>query len=121
MRRIPIDAQYDEPARPAGYDAFHFERIPERRLPGDSPLAPQRHDALLQVLYVRGGTGQVAFDGIRHALATPCLVLLPARTPTRLNFLPASMRSRSGSPSTRWRPWWKSPRRRSPPACDARR
>jgi AraC family transcriptional regulator, transcriptional activator of pobA len=88
MRRIPNYDLYGESARPPGYGAFNFEWIPERSRPNDWQIAAHRHDALLQLLYIRGGGGHVTIEGVRHTFDPPCLVVLPAQTVHAFAFSP---------------------------------
>ncbi|MBN3814920.1 AraC family ligand binding domain-containing protein, partial [Paraburkholderia sp. Ac-20347] len=88
MRRIPNYDLYGESARPPGYGAFNFEWIPERSRPNDWQIAAHRHDALLQLLYIRGGSGHVTIEGVRHMFDPPCLVVLPAQTVHAFAFSP---------------------------------
>jgi AraC family transcriptional activator of pobA len=80
MRKIPNYSLYGESARPPWYDAFNFEWIPERSRPNDWHIDAHRHDALLQFLYIRGGSGQVVIENAKIAIEPPCIVLLPAQT-----------------------------------------
>src|SRR6476660_4696746 len=80
MRRIPNYSLYGESARPPWYDAFNFEWIPERSRPNDWHIDAHRHDALLQFLFIRGGSGQVVIENTRIPIEPPCIVLLPAQT-----------------------------------------
>lgn len=88
MRRIPNYDLYGESARPPWYDAFNFEWIPERSQPNDWHIAAHRHDALLQILYIRGGGGHVVIESEKHAFVPPCIVLLPAQTVHAFEFTP---------------------------------
>ncbi|HEF4741512.1 TPA: helix-turn-helix domain-containing protein [Burkholderia multivorans] len=88
MRRIPNYDLYGESARPPWYDAFNFEWIPERSRPNDWHIAAHRHDALLQILYIRDGSGHVVIESEKHPLSPPCLVLLPAQTVHAFEFSP---------------------------------
>ncbi|RQZ10235.1 AraC family transcriptional regulator [Burkholderia sp. Bp9031] len=88
MRRIPNYDLYGESARPPWYDAFNFEWIPERSRPNDWHIAAHRHDALLQILYIRGGHGHVVIESEKHTFTPPCLVLLPAQTVHAFEFSP---------------------------------
>lgn len=80
MRKIPNFDLYGESARPPWYDAFNFEWIPERSRPNAWHMSAHRHDALLQILYIRGGTGHVVIESEKLAFEPPCVVLLPAQT-----------------------------------------
>jgi AraC family transcriptional activator of pobA len=80
MRKIPNYDLYGESARPPWYDAFNFEWIAERSRPNDWHIAAHRHDALLQILYIRSGSGHVVIESEKRAFEPPCVVLLPAQT-----------------------------------------
>lgn len=88
MRRIPNYDLYGESARPPWYDAFNFEWITERSRPNDWHIAAHRHDALLQILYIRSGNGHVVIESERYPFVPPCLVLLPAETVHSFEFSP---------------------------------
>ena len=88
MRKIPNYDLYGESARPPWFDAFNFEWIPERSRPNDWHIAAHRHDALLQVLYIRSGSGHVVIESEKHVLAPPCIVVLPAQTVHAFVFSP---------------------------------
>ena len=88
MRDIPNYNLYGESARPPWYDAFNFEWIPERSRPNDFHIAAHRHDALLQLLYIRGGSGHVLIENTRVDFVPPCLVVLPAQTVHAFVFSP---------------------------------
>jgi AraC family transcriptional activator of pobA len=80
MRKIPNYDLYGESARPPWYDAFNFEWIPERSRPNDWHIEAHRHDALLQILYIRSGGGNVVIESEKLAFEPPCVVLIPAQT-----------------------------------------
>ncbi|EDZ99618.1 transcriptional regulator, AraC family [Burkholderia sp. H160] len=80
MRNIPNYDLYGESARPPWYDAFNFEWIAERSRPNDWHISAHRHDALLQILYIRSGSGHVLIESEKLTIEAPCLILLPAQT-----------------------------------------
>ncbi|MGF6262648.1 AraC family transcriptional activator of pobA [Paraburkholderia youngii] len=80
MRNIPNYDLYGESARPPWYDAFNFEWIVERSRPNDWHISAHRHDALLQILYIRSGSGYVLIESEKLTIKAPCLILLPAQT-----------------------------------------
>ncbi|MBC8741769.1 helix-turn-helix domain-containing protein [Paraburkholderia sp. UCT31] len=80
MRNIPNYDLYGESARPPWYDAFNFEWIVERSRPNDWHIAAHRHDALLQILYIRSGSGHVLIESEKLTIDAPCLILIPAQT-----------------------------------------
>ncbi|VWC87877.1 AraC family transcriptional regulator [Burkholderia aenigmatica] len=88
MRRIPNYDLYGESARPPWYDAFNFEWIHERSRPNDWHIAAHRHDALLQILYIRSGNGHVVIESDKLPFVPPCIVLLPAQTVHAFEFSP---------------------------------
>jgi AraC family transcriptional regulator, transcriptional activator of pobA len=88
MNKIPNYDLYGESARPPWYDAFNFEWIAERSRPNHWHISTQRHDALLQILYIRSGPGQVVIESEKLRLEPPCIVLLPAQTVHAFEFSP---------------------------------
>jgi AraC family transcriptional activator of pobA len=80
MSKIPNYDLYGESARPPWYDAFNFEWIAERSRPNDWHISAHRHDALLQILYIRSGTGHVLIESEKLVIEPPCLLLIPAQT-----------------------------------------
>ena len=90
MRKIPNYSLYGESARPPWYDAFNFEWIPERSRPNDWHIDAHRHDALLQFLYIRGGSGQVVIENAKIAIEPPCIVFCPRRPCMASCFRPTS-------------------------------
>ncbi|MCC8391561.1 helix-turn-helix domain-containing protein [Paraburkholderia sp. MMS20-SJTR3] len=88
MRKIPNYDLYGESARPPWFDAFNFEWIAERSRPNDWQIAAHRHDALLQILYIRSGSGHVLVESEKLPITAPCLILLPAQTVHGFVFAP---------------------------------
>lgn len=88
MRKIPNYDLYGESARPPWYDAFNFEWIAERSRPNDWHISAHRHDALLQILYIRSGSGHVLIESEKLAIEPPCIVLIPAQTVHGFVFAP---------------------------------
>jgi AraC family transcriptional activator of pobA len=80
MKRIPNYALYGEAALPVWCDLLHFEWIRERSAQYQGEIRPHRHDALLQIVYVQRGHGEVSIEGRRSSYQAPCLFLLPCRT-----------------------------------------
>jgi AraC family transcriptional activator of pobA len=78
--RVPIPHVdlYGGEALPGGLDVVNFERIPERSSRFDWVIEPHVHDALVQVLLVQAGGGEVLIDDRRRMLEPPCLVVVPA-------------------------------------------
>ena len=75
---IPHVDLYGGEALPGGLDVVNFERIPERSSRFDWVIEPHVHDALVQVLMVVVGGGEVLIDDRRRVLEAPCLVVVPA-------------------------------------------
>ena len=65
---------------PAWQDLLHLEWISDRGDMHQREIRPHQHDALLQVVYVRNGQGEVSLENSRMAFHAPCLILLPQRT-----------------------------------------
>jgi AraC family transcriptional activator of pobA len=57
----------------------HCENIPERSSLHDWEIEPHVHDAMLQILYVTRGGGEVFIDDRIWTLEPPCLVVIPAQ------------------------------------------
>ncbi len=76
-KRIPNYALYGETASPLWHDLLHVEWIHERSLLYRGEIEPHRHDALVQFLYVRCGSGTLSVEHRRLAIVAPCLILLP--------------------------------------------
>ncbi len=79
-KRIPNYALYGQAALPAWQDLLHLEWISDRGDMHHREIRPHQHDALLQVVYVRSGEGEVSLENSRMAFHAPCLILLPQRT-----------------------------------------
>ena len=75
---IPHVDLYGGEALPRGLDVVNFERIPARSSRFDWIIEPHVHDALVQVLMVVAGGGEVLIDDRRRVLEAPCLVVVPA-------------------------------------------
>jgi AraC family transcriptional activator of pobA len=59
---------------------LHLEWISDHGDMHHREIRPHQHDALLQVVYVRSGEGEVSLENSRMAFHAPCLILLPQRT-----------------------------------------
>ena len=79
-KRIPNYALYGQAALPAWQDLLHLEWISDHGDMHHREIRPHQHDALLQVVYVRSGEGEVSLENSRMAFHAPCLILLPQRT-----------------------------------------
>lgn len=80
MKRIPNYALYGESALPVWCDLLHLEWITERSRPNRWEIKPHQHDALLQIVYIRSGEGEISIENRRIAFTAPCIILLPCRT-----------------------------------------
>ena len=76
-KRIPNYALYGQSASPLWHDLLHVEWIHERSLLYRGEIEPHRHDALVQILYVRSGSGALSVEHRRLAFAAPCVIVLP--------------------------------------------
>ncbi|RYJ63347.1 helix-turn-helix domain-containing protein [Pseudomonas songnenensis] len=79
-KRIPNYALYGQAALPAWQDLLHLEWISDHGDMHHREIRPHQHDALLQVVYVRSGEGEVSLENSRMAFHAPCLISLPQRT-----------------------------------------
>ncbi len=80
MKRIPNYGLYGETAQPAWRDMLHCEWINERSALYQWEIKPHQHDALLQLLYIRSGGGEVSLENRRLPFAGPSILVLPSRT-----------------------------------------
>lgn len=80
MKSIPNYALYGQSAPPVWRELLHVEWIRERSLAYRGEIKPHRHDALLQILYVQRGDGEVSIENRRMSFTGPCIILLPCRT-----------------------------------------
>ena len=79
-RVIPNYALYGVQAEPGWQSWFDFEWIPQRSRPYNWHIRPHQHDALIQILYLTQGTGEVLIDHTKSQFTAPCLVWIPAQT-----------------------------------------
>ena len=79
-RVIPNYSLYGVQAQPGWHNSFDFEWIPQRSRPYNWIIRPHKHDALIQILYVTQGTGEVLLDHAKVMIKAPCLLLIPAQT-----------------------------------------
>ena len=79
-RVIPNYALYGVQAQPGWQSAFDFEWIPQRSRPYNWKIRPHKHDALIQILYLQQGSGEVLLDTTRITVRAPCLISIPAQT-----------------------------------------
>ncbi|NMG72326.1 helix-turn-helix domain-containing protein [Parazoarcus communis] len=88
MPTLPKYDLYGSEAKPSWLDSFNFEWIPQRSRPFNWEIEPHIHDGLIQVLYVRSGSGEALIDGTRRRIEPPCLIVIPARTVHGFHFTP---------------------------------
>ena len=88
MTTVPNFALYGHEAQPSWLDMVHVERIPVRSSLFDWEIEPHVHDALLQLLYVVAGGGEVFVDELKWTLHPPCLVVVPASAVHGFHFRP---------------------------------
>ena len=86
IRVIPNYALYGVQAEPGWQSWFDFEWIPQRSRPYNWKIRPHQHDALIQILYLTQGTGEVLIDHTKNQFTAPCLVWIPAQTVHGFNF-----------------------------------
>ncbi|PSH68770.1 AraC family transcriptional regulator [Phyllobacterium brassicacearum] len=58
---------------------LHWETIASRSQLHNWEIKPHKHDAFLQILYLRGGTGDAVFNGEVHAILPPVMIAIPAK------------------------------------------
>jgi AraC family transcriptional activator of pobA len=78
MATVPNFALYGHEAQPSWLDMVHVERIPVRSSLFNWEIEPHVHDALLQLLYVVDGGGEVFIDELKWPVRPPCLIVVPA-------------------------------------------
>lgn len=86
IRVIPNYSLYGVQAQPGWQSWFDFEWIPQRSRPYNWNIRPHKHDALIQILYLTQGSGEVLIDHSRTFFKAPCLVWIPAQTVHGFNF-----------------------------------
>lgn len=86
MKRIPNYGLYGETAQPAWRDMLHCEWINERSVQYQWEIKPHQHDALLQLMYIRSGGGEVSLENQRLPFAGPSILVLPNRTVHAFSF-----------------------------------
>lgn len=80
MTRVPTYTLYGELQRAHVPDSLHVESIAERSRLHGWEIKPHRHDALVQLLCLRSGTGEAVFEAQRHPFVAPCVIYVPAFT-----------------------------------------
>jgi AraC family transcriptional activator of pobA len=88
MATVPNFALYGHEAQPSWLDMVHVERIPVRSSLFNWEIEPHVHDALLQLLYVVDGGGEVFIDELKWPVRPPCLIVVPANAVHGFHFLP---------------------------------
>lgn len=88
MTTVPNFALYGHEAQPNWLDMVHVERIPVRSSLFNWEIEPHVHDALLQLLYVVDGGGEVFIDELKWPVRPPCLIVVPARAVHGFHFQP---------------------------------
>jgi AraC family transcriptional activator of pobA len=88
MTTVPNFALYGHEAQPSWLDMVHVERIPVRSSLFDWEIEPHVHDALLQLLYVVAGGGEVFIDELKWPVRPPCLIVVPANAVHGFHFQP---------------------------------
>lgn len=76
-RTIPTYALYGEPRRAAMPERLHVEAIVERSALHDWEIAPHRHAAFFQIMYVREGRGQALLEEAAVELVGPAILTIP--------------------------------------------
>jgi len=79
-RVIPNYSLYGVQAQPGWQSWFDFEWIPQRSRPYNWKIRPHKHDALIQILYLTQGSGEVLIDHAKMLFKSPCIVIIPAQT-----------------------------------------
>jgi hypothetical protein len=65
---------------------LHCESIAQRSRLHDWEIRPHRHESFLQLLLLRGGTGEARLDGVAVPIATPCVIVVPPGRPHGFRF-----------------------------------
>ena len=85
-RVIPNYSLYGVQPQPGWKSLFDFEWIPQRSRPYNWIIRPHKHDALIQILYMIEGSGEVLLDHTKFLMRAPCLIWIPAQTVHGFNF-----------------------------------
>jgi AraC family transcriptional activator of pobA len=85
-RVIPNYSLYGVQPQPGWKNLFDFEWIPQRSRPYNWTIRPHKHDALIQILYMTEGSGEVVLDNTKFVMRAPCLIWIPAQTVHGFNF-----------------------------------
>ncbi|NVO05993.1 MAG: AraC family transcriptional regulator, partial [Rhodoferax sp.] len=85
-KTIPNYALYGDQAPNGWHNLFDFEWIPKRSLAYNWNIAPHKHDAFIQILFLTAGSAEVILDSARLQAVAPCLIVIPAQTVHGFNF-----------------------------------
>lgn len=88
QRSIPHYGLYGDTAHAGWSNSLNFEWIPERSAPYGWEIQPHVHEAFVQVLWLTQGSVEAHFNDVRHHLAAPCLLVVPAQTVHGFRFSP---------------------------------
>lgn len=78
MRNVPTYSLYGEKPLSVLPEELHCESLPSRSRLHNWEIRPHRHEHFLQILYIRGGEGEVLLGTRTVALVAPCVVVVPA-------------------------------------------
>ena len=85
---LPTYALYGETGKRQATDWLHCESIAARSALHDWEIRVHRHAALLQILYIRRGRCEARLQTETHALAGPCVLVVPPLVPHGFRFEP---------------------------------
>ena len=86
---IPRYGLYGDLEKSGWSNSFQFEWIPVRSSPYNYDIRPHTHDALIQILYLTQGEGEVLINDARYKIVSPALILLPAQNVHGFQFSPS--------------------------------
>lgn len=75
---IPTYELYGEARASLPPERMHCESIAERSRRHDWEIAPHRHEAFFQILYIEHGGGTITFEDRRLPIRAPCIVTVPS-------------------------------------------
>lgn len=78
MKNIPTYALYGEKPVSVLPEQLHCESLASRSRLHNWEIRAHRHEHFLQILYIRGGSGQVRLGARTLPLSAPCAVVVPA-------------------------------------------
>ena len=76
---IPSYDLYGDQQQSGWTNSFQFEWIPVRSSPYNYDIRPHKHDALIQILYLIQGHGEVLINDARYKVSSPALILIPSQ------------------------------------------